>query len=145
MYEVRPWLTLDADVAWSRARFTDVDPAGRHIPGALGRVIAAGLTVHERGRVGGSLRLRHFGPRALTEDGMARSRRTTIVNGQIGLAINPRTRLVLDAFNLFDPQVSDIEYFYTSRLPGEPAEGVAGVHSHPALPRSVRLGLQIGL
>ena len=49
---------------------------------------------------------------------------------------------MLEAFNLFDAQVSDIDYFYTSRLPGEPAEGIEDVHTHPALPRSARVGLQ---
>ena len=30
-----PWLLLDADLAWTSARFTDDDPAGDHIPGAI--------------------------------------------------------------------------------------------------------------
>ena len=41
------------------------------------------------------------------------------------------------------PDVSDIDYFYVSRLPGEPAAGIADVHTHPALPRTVRVGLQL--
>ena len=45
-------------------------------------------------------------------------------------------------FNIFDADVSDIDYFYASRLPGEPDEGVEDVHTHPALPRS-RVGLQV--
>jgi hypothetical protein len=49
---------------------------------------------------------------------------------------------VLEAFNIFDARVSDIDYFYASRLPGEPAEGVEDIHLHPALPRSARIGLQ---
>ena len=49
---------------------------------------------------------------------------------------------MFEAFNLFDAQVSDIDYFYASRLPGEPAEGIEDVHTHPALPRSARVGLQ---
>jgi hypothetical protein len=52
-------------------------------------------------------------------------------------------RLVLDGFNLFNAAVSDIDYFDRSRLPGEPLDGIAGVHTHPALPRTVRLGLQV--
>jgi hypothetical protein len=38
--------------------------------------------------------------------------------------------------------VSDIDYFYASRLPGEPADGVEDIHTHPALPRSARIGIQ---
>ena len=28
-------------------------------------------------------------------------------------------------------------------LPGEPSDGVPGVHTHPALPRTVRVGVQL--
>jgi hypothetical protein len=58
------------------------------------------------------------------------------------LRLSNRARLVLEAFNLFDAEVSDIDYFYASRLPGEPADGVEDIHTHPALPRSARLGIQ---
>ena len=42
------------------------------------------------------------------------------------------------------PKASDIDYFYTSRLPGEPAEGVDDIHFHPVLPRTARLNLIVG-
>jgi hypothetical protein len=48
---------------------------------------------------------------------------------------------VLEAFNIFDARVSDIDYFYTSRLAGEPVGGVEDVHTHPVLPRSARVGI----
>jgi hypothetical protein len=38
---------------------------------------------------------------------------------------------------------SDVDYFYASRLPGEPSQGIGDVHTHPVLPRAVRLGLQL--
>ena len=31
---------------------------------------------------------------------------------------------------------SDIDYFYVSRLPGEPTAGIGDVHTHPTLPRA---------
>jgi hypothetical protein len=48
----------------------------------------------------------------------------------------------LEAFNIFDANVSDIDYFYASRLPGEPADGVEDIHTHQALPGSARIGIQ---
>ena len=51
-------------------------------------------------------------------------------------------RLVLEAYNLFDAEVADIDYFYESRLSGEPDEGIEDIHTRPAPPRSVRLVLQ---
>jgi hypothetical protein len=90
----------------------------------------------------GSLRVRHFGPRPLIEDASVTSKGTTLWNGELGYRMSARARIVLAAFNIFDAEVSDIDYFYASRLPGEPAEGVEDIHLHPALPRSARLALQ---
>ena len=137
------WLTGELDVSLSRARFSDVDPAGDFIPGALDRVVAGALTVTPARRVFGSVRLRHFGPRPLIEDSSVQSQATTIWNGEIGVRISERVDLVLEAFNLFDSDVSDIDYFYTSRLPGEPAAGVDDIHFHPSIPRTARVMLNI--
>jgi hypothetical protein len=140
---VTPWLTWDADLAWTNARFTDDDPFGDHIAGALDRVVSAGVTVEAKQPVFGSLRVRHFGPRALIEDASVTSRSTTLWNGELGYRFSDRARLVLEVFNIFDADASDIDYFYTSRLPGEPEEGVEDRHTHPALPRSAWIGLRV--
>jgi hypothetical protein len=145
---LHPWMTMDFDVSYSRARFRDNDPVGSRIPGSLDRVISGGLAIHppEEGRgLIASLRLRHFGPRPLTEDNSMRSRTTSLVNGEIGFRFGKSYQLVSQIFNVLNSRVSDIDYFYTSRLPGEPANGVADIHSHPALPRTFRVSLQIGL
>ena len=44
----------------------------------------------------------------------------------------------LDVFNVFGSGDNAAEYFYTDRLPGEPADGVADLHFHPFEPRSFR-------
>jgi hypothetical protein len=136
-------VTVDADVAWSHARFADADPAGNWIPGSPGLVSSAGVTVDRRLGLFGSLRFRYFGSRPLIEDNSVRSKATGILNGQVGYHLTPRLHLVLDAFNLLDSEVSDIDYFYTSRLPGEPAAGIDDIHTHPTLPRSVRLVFRV--
>lgn len=137
------WLTAEADVSFSRARFTDVDPVGDFIPGALDRVVSGGLTVEPHRRAFGSLRLRHFGPRPLVEDAAVTSRSTTIWNGEIGANLSTRLRLIAEVFNLSDSEVADIDYFYTSRLPGEPLDGVDDIHTHPSIPRMARVSLRI--
>ena len=48
-------MTVDADLAFTRARFRDDDPGGDHIPGALDRVISAGVTIEPSQRLFGSL------------------------------------------------------------------------------------------
>jgi hypothetical protein len=37
-----------------------------------------------------------------------------------------------------------VDYYYTSRLPGEPLQGIADVHFHPQEPRSIRLAFSTG-
>jgi hypothetical protein len=70
------------------------------------------------------------------------SKSTTLFNGEIGYRLSRRASLVREGFNLLDDdQVSDIDYFYASRLAGEP-EAVDDVHLHPALPLTVRAGVQ---
>jgi hypothetical protein len=142
---VRPlrWLTVDADVAISRARFTDADPVGDFVKGAVERVASAGVSVEVWKGFFGSTRLRYFGPRNLTEDGKVRSDGTALVNLEAGYQLGRDVRLILDVFNLLNTEVSDIEYFYSSQLPGEPAP-VDDIHFHPALPRTARIGLQFG-
>ena len=39
-------------------------------------------------------------------------------------------------------EVSDIDYFYPSRLANEPADGVEDIHTHPVPPRSARIGVE---
>src|SRR5262249_32281997 len=99
------WLTIDGDLAFTRARFTDDDLAGAWIPGALDRVISAGVAVDPAQRFFGSLRVRHFGPRPLTEDASVTSNSTTLLNSEVGYRLSPKTRIVLEAFNLFDAKV----------------------------------------
>ncbi|MES1242316.1 MAG: TonB-dependent receptor [Acidobacteriota bacterium] len=134
----RSWLSFDADAALSKARFTDQDPVGDRIPGAIRTALSAGVAVEDLGRVFGALRVRHFGPRPLIEDGSLESTSSTLVNGSLGYDLGHGLRLVLEGFNLLDESASDIEYVYESRLPGEAAP-VEDIHFHPAEPRSARL------
>jgi hypothetical protein len=61
----------------------------------------------------------------------------------LGYRFGRPDQLVAQLFNVFNSKVSDIDYFYTSRLRGEPAEGVDDIHTHPALPRTLRVSLQV--
>jgi len=141
-YAPWPWFTLDADLSWSSARFTDADPAGSQIPGAVRRVASASLSVKDFHRFSGGCRLRHLGSRPIVEDGRVEAGRSLLVNAEAGYRLTRMARLVVDVLNVFDSKASEVDYFYTSRLAGEP-RGVDDVHSHPVLPRSVRLTLQI--
>ena len=128
-------------VAWNHARFSDSAPEGNYIPGAPDSVISAGLAVDRYGPWSGAIFMRYIGPYPLTEDNSVRSDSNTVFDAQIGYEIAPKTKLRLDVFNLFNAQTNDITYYYTSRLPGEPPEGVADTHVHPGEKRSFRISL----
>jgi hypothetical protein len=140
------WLSIDFDVSFSTARYVDVPEDEQYVPGSLNRVVSAGIAVNPpqavRAGAFGSLRLRHFGPRPLIEDNSVQSRPTTIVNGEAGYKFSQRFRLVLEGFNLFNAEVSDIDYYFASRLHDEPAP-VEDIHFHAAIPRSARLALNV--
>ena len=144
-YTPTPWLTLDADYAWSHARFTQFDPAGQRVPEALEATFDGGVALHNLDgwakNWSGGLRLRYFGPRNLTQDGAVHSKATTLVYADFAYGFAENWSVGLDIFNLFDERASDIDYFYTSRLSGEPAGGMSDIHSHPAEPREFRLSL----
>ena len=77
-------LAFDFDLADSIARFTSMDaddaapgsPGGKRVPEAVGLVISSGITLHDFKGFSASLRLRYFGPRDLTSDGIYRSNAT---------------------------------------------------------------------
>ncbi|MBR1156968.1 TonB-dependent receptor domain-containing protein [Bradyrhizobium sp. JYMT SZCCT0428] len=139
-YKILPW-TLDFDFAYTRARFTDFDAVGNRIPGAPALVASGGVTFGGDNGWFGALRARYFGPRPLIEDDSARSQGSLIFNARAGYKFDNGLRLQLDVLNLFDAQTNQIEYYYLSRLPGEPIGGVADRHVHPAEPLAVRLTL----
>ncbi|MBR1196105.1 TonB-dependent receptor [Bradyrhizobium sp. AUGA SZCCT0240] len=140
-YKPVPWLTFDLDVAYTRARFTDFDAAGDRIPGAPAWIASGAITFgHETGWFG-ALKGRYFGPRPLIEDDSVRSLSSLIFNARAGYRFDSGIRLQLDVLNLFNAKTNQIEYYYLSRLPGEPVDGVADRHVHPAEPLAVRVTL----
>jgi hypothetical protein len=137
----RPGINLDFSGAATRARYRGDPPGGDRIPNALEYVVTAGATVRLTDDDVAQVTLRRLGPAPLIEDNSARSKSATVVN----LAYTRRfgdLALTVDVLNLLDSRDNDITYFYASRLPGEPADGVEDYHFHPMEPRQVRVGLR---
>jgi outer membrane receptor protein involved in Fe transport len=143
-YRPVPALSLDADVSFARARFAGVPADQSHIPGALESVVAGGLAWSPPRRgVFGAVRVRHFGSYPLIEDDGVRARAATLLNADVGYQFASRTRLRTTVLNILDARADDIQYFYASRLPGEPAGGVGDVHAHPVEPRQLRVAVDL--
>jgi hypothetical protein len=139
-YQPVDWLKFDFDIAFSRARFHDDDPANR-IAGAMEKVLATGVTLGSVVGWSGSLRWRYFGSRPLVEDNSVRAKPSSLVSARVGYQFRQGVIVGVSIFNLFNSESNDIDYYYASRLPGEPRIGVEDIHFHPAEKRSIRLFL----
>ncbi|TGL75806.1 TonB-dependent receptor [Leptospira yasudae] len=140
-------LVLDADVSISRSRFrSSEDEPGNFIPGSIESVYTGGITLKETNGWFGGVRGRYFGPRSLIEDNSVRSPPTTLFNLQLGHKFDETWSAVFEMFNLQNAKVSDIDYYYASRLKHEaegPDEGGTNdIHTRPSAPRSIRLAVR---
>ena len=113
------------------------------MPEAVGTVFSGGATVDNFHRTFGTFRWKYFGPRALIEDNSERSKATSLFEIQGGYQLATNLKVTGEVFNLFNSSVPDVTYYYTTRLPGEPADGVNDFLVHPSPSRSARLNLVV--
>jgi outer membrane receptor protein involved in Fe transport len=151
-------LVFDLDMADSRAQFTQIDPGdatynnlgggqypvqgpgGKLVPEAVRVVISSGVTLHDYKGFTSTIRLRYFGPRDLTSDGLNRSASTLLVNMGLGYQFSKRWRISADLLNLTNRRDDDITYAYVSRITPTTGPEFTNVF-HPAEPFQVRFGL----
>ncbi len=135
-YRPKSWLTLDADLAATHARFVgyDSDQAalyaslagfpqaqignapGNYIPNAPAMVASAGITVGEKTGWFGTLRWRYLASSPLTEDNAFRSPAISIFNGRVGYRLDNGWRIQLDVLNLLNSNANQITYAYGSLI-----------------------------
>lgn len=148
-YSPAPWITVDADFSFSHARFRDDADEGDYIPGSIASAVAAGVTMQQPGPEGffGALRLRFFGPRPLDESNSVESDATILLSGRVGYHFNENWTLAAEVYNLLDRKDSEIDYYYESRLQGEPIPagseegGTPDIHFKSVDPIGVRVAL----
>jgi hypothetical protein len=140
-YRPAPWIELSANIAVTRARYTDGDPAGDHIEDAPAFVGSFGVLVDNLGPWSGALEFRDLGEHALVSDNSRRSKGYRELNMNLGYKLTPALKVELDVFNVTDSRDDAAAYFYADRLPGERPEGMEDVHRHPLEPRSARLSV----
>lgn len=130
---------LDMELAWTRAKFTEAEQTeGKYIEGSVPFVASAGVTYGAAKGWHGSLRYRYFGARRLDSFNDHQAHTTSTLNLGVGYKWQSLS-LELDALNLLNSHDHDIDYFYSSRLNGEPEEGVEDLHYHPVEPRTLRV------
>ena len=134
--------SFDLELAWSRSKFTEDAPdEGDDIEGSVPFVASAGISyAADNDGLHGALRYRHFGARTLDSFDSIDADATSIVNFGVGYRVS-QFNVGVDILNLLDSDDRDIDYFYASRLSGEPTAGVEDIHFHPVEPRTVRFSV----
>ncbi|HTM81584.1 TonB-dependent receptor [Asticcacaulis sp.] len=136
----KPWLAIDATYSRNHARYVD-SPGHEYVPGAIESSGEVGVSA-VFAKWNASARYRYLGPHPLTDDNLVRAESTKILN--LRAALTPgRYEFYVELLNALDSDGKDVEYYYTSRLPGEPPEGVDDIHSRAVEPRMMRAGVKI--
>jgi hypothetical protein len=130
------WIVIDANLSFSRARFTGNNLLGNYVPGSMPFVASTGVSF-DHSNWFGSVRMRHIGSRPLTRNNFQVGSSSTLVNLRAGYRFAKYFQASIDVFNLIGSKPYDTQFFYESQLSGEPAP-VADKHLHPVEPRSIR-------
>ena len=130
-------MELNTDLTASHARFTGGNLtafglSGDHIPNAPGFVGSFGALLDKLGPWFGGLEVRALGQYPLTDNNKAKD---------AGYKLSRGVELQLYIFNLFNVRANSAAYDYTSRLQGEPLDGVTDHQNHSLEPLSARLVL----
>jgi hydrogenase/urease accessory protein HupE len=142
-YKPTDWLTLDADLALTSARYvtTPEGETNNYVPNSVGRVITTGATVVAPNGLFGTVRLRHIGDMPLDPSGTYWPGSTSVVNLGAGYK-QKKYKLEFDLFNIFDSTANDISYAYQYTYPAG-AASQTGIMKHPVEPRMLRATITV--
>jgi TonB dependent receptor/TonB-dependent Receptor Plug Domain len=140
------WIELNTDLAFSRARYTAsaADLAnfgldGPFIGNAPSFIGSFGILLDNLGPWFGGLQWRRLGSYPVSDgDQFPRDKGYSEFNVDLGYKVNPRLKVQVSVYNLFNSKANAATFLYTSRLPGEPADGVTDFQVHPLEPISAR-------
>ena len=142
------WLLVDADMAWTHARYADANAngkAGNFIGNAVSRVGLLGVTVHELGPWSAGFVTRFIGAYPLSQDGTLTTPSAIVSNLLLKRTLTPGVTLQLDVLNVFDRRFYDIAYEQDYRVTPTAAINPTGVTVHPGEPREFRVSLDFKL
>lgn len=140
-WKINETWTIEADFSWTDSEFDDDIAEGKEIPGAIPFIASASISAELPEAWFGSFRIRHFSSYPLIEDDSVESSGSTSASVALGWRKHSWS-VQLDVLNLFDSNDHDIDYFYTSRLAGEPLGGIEDTHFKVFEPRQLRLYLE---
>ena len=141
-YKPFPWIELNTDLAFSKARYKPDSIAtfglsGPFIANAPSFIGSFGALVDNLGPWFGGLQWRILGAFPISDgDQFPQDKGYSEVNIDVGYRVTPHLKIQANVFNLFDSKANSAAYFYTSRLRGEPLDGVNDSQVHPLEPIS---------
>jgi outer membrane receptor protein involved in Fe transport len=139
-------LLVDASLAWTHARFAQMNDngsTGELIPNAVSKTALIAAT-WRHGPWSGGINWRYIGPYPLTQDGAQTAQGSIVTNLRLQRALTPKLDLSVDVLNLFNRQYYDIAYsqdYQTS--PDTSTLNLNGITVHPGEPRQLRVGLRM--
>jgi len=141
--EYRPlrWIEINTDLAWSKARYRGDLAAfgldGPFIANAPKFIGSFGVLVDNIGPWFGGLQWRKLGAYPISDGNrFPEDPGYSEFNLDAGYKINAHLKVQLSLYNVFNTKANSSAYYYTSRLPGEPPDGVTGYQAHPLEPIS---------
>lgn len=140
------WLRVDADLAWTHARYASMNAngeIGNMIPNAVSQVGQLTATFQNLGPWSASAQLQYIGSYPLSQDGMLTAPSTTVVNMRLQHTFSQNAAVALDVLNLFDRQYYDIAYQQDYRTSPYSPIVPGGITVHPGEPRQIRLTLML--
>ena len=142
---VRPteWLAIDAVWTGSKSRYQGLPEGENFVPGALESSGELGISAIFP-EFNAAARARYLGPHPLIEDNSRRGESTLLIN--LRAAWTPSNLAGFEIYgellNVFDSKRHDIDYFYATRLPSEPPEGIEDFNSRVVEPQQFRVGIK---
>ncbi len=138
------WLAIDGVWTGSEAEYAGLPEGENYVPGALESSGELGISAIFR-EFNAAVRLSYLGPHALIEDNSQRGDSTLLVNARAAWTPAALGGLSIygEVLNIFDTEDDDIDYYYETRVPGEPPEGVLGRNSRVVEPRQLRVGMSM--
>ena len=142
-YRPAPWLELNTDLAFSKARYqgdlASFGLDGPYISNAPSFIGSFGVLVDNLWPWFGGLQWRRLGAYPISDgDRLPEDKGYSEFNLDFGYKVTPKLKLQVSVFNLLNSKANASAFYYTARLQGEPLEGVTDYQIHPLEPISAR-------
>ncbi len=138
------WLLVDADFAWTHARYAQMNDngdTGNLISNAVSKVALFRAALHDLGPWSAGVETRYIGAYPLAQNGSLTAPSAIVTNLRVRREISPSTTLSLDALNLFNRPYFDIAYQQDYQVSPSSPYVPSGITVHPGEPRQLRVTL----